>query len=82
MGYKEIKQGKNYFLGLYESPISSDWHGFITFQEKLSGNIDLNKIVEYINNVRSESSFHTTFIVSQYHISNGFRENINLKYET
>ena len=37
MSYKEIKNEAGYFLGLFASPISSDWHGFIPFIEKLSG---------------------------------------------
>lgn len=87
MGYKEIKNAEAYFLGLYENPISNDWHGFIPFSERLSGKVNHDEIVQHINKIRGSANFHTTFIVSQNNISKGFREalkskiqNINLDY--
>ena len=79
MSYKEIKNGVGYFLGLFASPISSDWHGFIPFIEKLSGNVDYDKIIKQVTDAKSLGNFHTTFIVSPFHISKGFRDSLKVK---
>lgn len=87
MSYKEVKNEVGYFLGLFASPISSDWHGFIPFIEKLSGNVDYDEIIKQVIDTKTLGNFHTTFIVSPFHISKGFRDslkdkiqNINLEF--
>lgn len=75
-GYSDIKRGGGHLLANISGPISTDSHGFIFFHEKLSGNIDTERIKKSILDVKDKLNFYTAFIVSPFNISNGFKENI------
>lgn len=78
-GYTEVNTSEDasYLLAKFSSPVNDEWHIFISFEEKLSGNVNYDTIIKKISELRSTDSFFSSiFIVSQLHISNGFRETI------
>ncbi|MNF09371.1 hypothetical protein D3C80_2100150 [compost metagenome] len=63
MGYENIDENNSTFIASLKGPITTDNHGFIYFEQHLTGNVDLSKIIEKIKNVKKEKLFSTTFIV-------------------
>lgn len=76
MGYSEIRHFDSLIIASFEGPMSTDHHGFIFFKEQLSGNVDVSLVTEKINQIKSEFTFSTSFIISNHHISKGFKETI------
>ena len=76
MGYSEIQHFDSLILASFKGPMSTDHHGFIFFKEQLSGNIDVTLVTEKINQIKDEFTFSTSFIISNHHISKGFKETI------
>lgn len=76
MEYSDIKKTGEHLSATINGPMSSDTHAFIIILEKLSGNVELEKFKELIAVERATTNFFTAFIVSPYHISNGFKENL------
>lgn len=86
IGYTNIERLGSHLKANLTGPISSHDHGFIFLQQKLSGNVEIEQVVKVLNDEKSKFNFFTAFIVSQTHISKGFRENLiasvkNIKIE-
>lgn len=79
IGYENIDENDTTFVASFKGPITTDNHGFIYFEEHLTGNVDLSKIIEKIKKIKNEKLFSTTFIISNFNISKGFRDSLNLK---
>ncbi len=79
MGYENIIENNLNFVASLKGPITTDNHGFIYFDEHLTGNIDLSKIIEKIKLFKNEKLFSATFIISNSSISKGFRESLSIK---
>jgi hypothetical protein len=81
MGYSDIQHFDSLILASFKGPMSTDHHGFIFFDEQLSGNVDVVLATEKIIDIKATYTFSTSFIVSNYHISKGFKDSIaqNLK---
>lgn len=75
LGYKGIVVSSN---GVIEAHLNNGFgettNFFFLFCELLSGNIDLNKIVEDIANVRTTVSINAITIISSKNISKGFQD--------
>lgn len=79
MGYENINEKSSTLISSLKGPITTDNHGFIYFDEHLTGNVDLAKVIAKIKQIRNESFFSTTFVVSNFNISKGFKDSLNLK---
>jgi hypothetical protein len=76
LGYSDVKIQENSILAELESPLSSDIHQFIIYQEKLSGDIDCARIGKSIIDGQKATLSNVVHIVSNSHISKGFKANI------
>jgi hypothetical protein len=88
IGYSNPQSNSEYILASFNTPLNKDLHAFIIVTKKLETSESeglLNKIIELKRNY----NFHTTFICSTHHISNGFKQkfknaalqtNINLDF--
>lgn len=76
MGYSDIQHFDSLILASFKGPMSTDHHGFIFFKVQLSGNVDVKLVAEKINHIKSKFTFSTSFIISNHHISKGFKETI------
>lgn len=76
MGYQDIEYKDQLIIAHLKGPLNTDIHGFIYFDQQLSGNIPLDEITKVIRNVIDTKTFNTIFIVSPFNISNGFKQNL------
>src|SRR5690554_2220358 len=77
MGYTSIENDELFISAKLVGPIFTGKHGFIYFEEKLSGNIEFAPILNTINKLKEEHELSVIFVVSQYNISKGFRGTLN-----
>lgn len=59
-----------------KGPMTLDQHGFIFFDNPLSGGVDITDISNKINEAKKQEQFSTIFITSPFHISKGFQDSI------
>lgn len=76
IGYNNLVIENEVIIAKSSSPLTQDSHGFILFQDRLSGIEDESKYVKVIEEVKNRYNFHTTFIVSKETISHGFEDKI------
>lgn len=76
LGYSEIISTEDSVMGELKTPLGSDLHHFIILENRLSGNIDEKEILKKVNELKVSSRANTFYIVSNYHISNGFKKTI------
>jgi hypothetical protein len=78
LGYSEIKTiENNHIYSTLKGPLTKDEHIFILFDEKLSGNIDEEKIYTEIVEIQNIYKANSYFLVSKNNISNGFKTKLN-----
>jgi len=76
LDYTEIEIVENYLTAIKKSPLSVEKYVFIIFPFQLSGQVDVQKISDIIQKVQIKATANTVFVVSKYHISNGFEKAI------
>lgn len=77
--FMDIEERTNYISAIEASSFSNLKHVFIFADQRLSGNIDIDLYVTNLSSVQSAEAANSVIIVSQYHISNGFKSLLNSK---
>jgi hypothetical protein len=77
IGYTNIERTGIKIKASAKGLISSHDHGFIYLPEKLSGNIEIDRILDIIQTGKEDLGTFTIYILSPFHISNGFRDHIS-----
>ena len=76
-GFQNIEEIDVYISATEKSVLSTINRAFILPTCPLSGNVDMNQIKELIEGIRRKGFYHIITIVSNRHISEGFKENLN-----
>ncbi len=79
LGYKEIEKDYNVIITSKESLLSTEKYMFVLFDQKLSGNVNIQEICDNISRLQCKNLANVTFVVSQYNISKGFEQTIEKK---
>lgn len=82
LDYKNVTNKGNFIIATKESPLSSEKYMFILFQQKLSGNINLQAIEKSVLDLQNRNLANVIFLVSQFNISNGFEQSISKEIST
>ncbi|APY10487.1 hypothetical protein BWZ22_04180 [Seonamhaeicola sp. S2-3] len=78
LGYSEINSIKNNIIkSILKGPLTNDEHIFILFNEKLSGNIEEEKITNELKEIQIDLKANSYYIISKNNISNGVKSKIN-----
>lgn len=83
-GYQEVEccgdNEDNTIKAKNVSPLSSENYLFVYFPFRLSGQIDISSIKEILIHNQQQSSANALYVVSKYHISNGFEESLTKEH--
>ena len=82
MNFQNIRDSNSGLLAEEYSSLSDITHVFILPNEKLSGNVDIDRITNLINTIKKDNVFSVISIVSNQSISNGFQKTISSNFPT
>ncbi len=76
----EIIDKGEYFTAIEKGALADTLNAFILPQFKLSGTVNVEKILRLIDNIQGETVINKVFFLSNYYISQGFKVALNQKY--
>ena len=81
MGMLEIKDENLYYTAIEKGTLTDSLNTFIISQEKLSGAVDTDSIMEILDKIQNETRANKIIFFSQHHISKGFEFAISQKHK-
>lgn len=77
--FENIVENENYIIATEKSSFSEIKHVFVIPSIRMSGSIDIDSVAELIETIQSNELANVVTLVSQFHISNGFRSTFETK---
>ena len=81
MGMLEIKDENLYYTAIEKGTLTDSLNTFIISQEKLSGAVDTDSIMEILDKIQNDTRANKIIFFSQHHISKGFEFAISQKHK-
>lgn len=81
MGMLEIKDENLYYTAIEKGTLTNSLNTFIISQEKLSGAVDTDSIMEILDKIQNDTRANKIIFFSQHHISKGFEFAISQKHK-